>query len=177
MIVLTLTPAPSSHSPSSRSRMSQSKLSRPPGKGYSGSLHRFEVQPQQVILGDLKEGCIYRVRISLNNTGAETGRFRASRRRKTPGKSGVPAEPGFDSPTHQLRLVYKPGPVAAGMKCSAELEVLARGPCPIDDFIEIVTENQSITIPVYGRVVGAKKHDPRRMGKRVQLFAVLPPPK
>ena len=143
----------------------------------------FEVVPQQLNLGDLCEGGVYRLGLVLVNTSQNMGRFRLGRRGR-PAKdaaepeAGFPAsEPGCDSVSHRIRVVYQPGALAAGMKRNMEVEVAALTPAagasatPVDDFVEIIAEKQVIRVPVVGRVVAAAKHDRRRVGKQARLFS------
>ena len=140
----------------------------------------YKVQPQHIDAGDLCQGAVYRTSVILRNTSQTTGRFRLGRRghpSEDPEDEGL-SEPGCDSKSHRVRVVYRPGPLAPGIKRTLEVEVAAMAPVPagsssfdIEDFVEVIGENQILRIPLRGRVVAATKHDRRRVGKSMRLVS------
>jgi hypothetical protein len=115
----------------------------------------FAVDPNQLIVGDLCSGGVYKCQLTVKNRGLQTGRFRIGRR-GAPTKTMVP---GCDSMYHQMRVIYHPGPLAAGMKRKLDVEVVA--------------SEQILRIPIYGQIVDATKHDRRRVGKQATLVSKI----
>jgi hypothetical protein len=144
------------------------------------SVSTFTIQPQHIDIGDLSEGAVYRTTLVLRNASQATGRFRLGRRGRPsedPEDEGL-SEPGCDSKSHRVRVVYRPGPLAPGIKRTLEVEIAAMTPVPagsssttVEDFVEVVGEDQIVRVPLRGRVVAATKHDQRRVGKSMRLVS------
>lgn len=140
----------------------------------------YDVNPSQINIGDLCEGAVYRTSLVLRNLSQTNGRFRIGRRGKAsedPEDEGL-CEPGCDSKSHQVRVIYRPGPLAPGIKRTLEIEIAAKTPAPvgsssteIEDFVEIFGSNQILRVPLRGRIVAAAKHDQRRVGEKMQLVS------
>ncbi|NXU78519.1 SPG17 protein, partial [Oreotrochilus melanogaster] len=104
----------------------------------------FQLIPPKVIFGVLKEGCTYAATVILKNVGMNFSRFRV---KPPPPHSG-------------LRVIYTPGPVA-GLKAELEIEISAMitggqhtgGLKEISHDIEILTETESILLPVRGNIL------------------------
>jgi hypothetical protein len=134
----------------------------------------FAVDPNQLIVGDLCSGGVYKCQLTVKNRGLQTGRFRIGRR-GAPTKTMVP---GCDSMYHQMRVIYHPGPLAAGMKRKLEVEIAALSVenganVEFDDYVEVVASEQILRIPIYGQIVDATKHDRRRVGKQATLVSKI----
>ncbi|EMP28179.1 Sperm-associated antigen 17 [Chelonia mydas] len=69
----------------------------------------FHLIPPKVIFGVLKEGYTYAATVTLKNVGVDFIRFRV----KQP------------PPSTGLRVIYTPGPVAAGLQAELEIEIYA----------------------------------------------------
>ena len=136
----------------------------------------FDVQPERLMVGDLCSGGIYKCSLTVTNKGHSLGRFRVAQRGKA--SAAVSNEPGCDSLSHRMRVVYKPGALAAGMKRKLEVEIAALGlqeggSFDVDDYVEVVANDQVLRVPVYGKVVDATKHDQRRVGKQATLISTV----
>lgn len=109
--------------------------------------------PEEVDFGVLKEGNTYTFTVLLKNTGVDTCRFKI---KQPPPATGI-------------RIVYKPGPVAAGMKTEIDVEIYAiavgvegeTGVGSIRHELEIVTESDIIFLPITATVLTAHEHDNR----------------
>ena len=146
---------------------------------------RFEVDLTSLDVGDLCTGGVYKCSLTVTNRGQSIGRFRIGRR-GTPSNNGDNGdnggvEPGCDSVYHKMRVIYNPGPIAAGMSRKLDVEIAALSAnkdkggasVDIDDYVEVVASEQVLRIPVYGKVVDATRHDRRRVGKQATLVSKM----
>lgn len=109
--------------------------------------------PDEVDFGVLKEGNRYAFSVFLKNTGVDSCRYKL---RQPPPATG-------------LRIVYKPGPIAAGMKAELEIELYAiavgvegdSGVGSISHDLEIVTETDILFLPISATVLTAHAYDNR----------------
>ncbi|XP_074839689.1 sperm-associated antigen 17 [Carettochelys insculpta] len=116
----------------------------------------FLLIPPKVTFGVLKEGCTYAATVMLKNVGVDFIRFRV----KQP------------PPSTGLRVIYRPGPVAAGLQAELEIEIYAmaigaEGPegCgEISHRIEILTERETLFLPVEATVLTSNIHECRPQG-------------
>ncbi|KFO73163.1 Sperm-associated antigen 17, partial [Cuculus canorus] len=108
-------------------------------------LSGFHLIPPRVTFGVLKEGCTYVTTVTLKNVGVNFSRFRV----KQP-------------PLHTgLRVMYTPGPVAAGLQVELEIEIFAMvtrgenngGLEEISHDIEILTETETLLLPVRANIL------------------------
>ncbi|NXY42189.1 SPG17 protein, partial [Ceuthmochares aereus] len=108
-------------------------------------LRSFHLIPPRVTFGVLKEGCAYVTTVILKNVGVNFSRFRV----KQP-------------PLHTgLRVMYTPGPVAAGLQVKLEIEIFAMvtggedngGFEEISHDIEILTETETLLLPVRANIL------------------------
>ncbi|NWR78365.1 SPG17 protein, partial [Centropus unirufus] len=108
-------------------------------------LSGFHLIPPRVTFGVLKEGCTYVTPVILKNVGVDFSRFRV----KQP-------------PTHTgLRVMYTPGPVAAGLQVELKIEIFAMvtggedsgGLEEISHDIEILTEIETLLLPVRANIL------------------------
>ncbi|KAL8578118.1 hypothetical protein ACOMHN_055438 [Nucella lapillus] len=103
------------------------------------------VFPEEVKFGVLREGCTYAFLLQLKNTGVDSCRFKVCQ----------------PPPATGLRVVYKPGPVAAGMKVDLRLELYAiavgvegeSGVGVVSHALEIVTETNVLIIPIHANIL------------------------
>ncbi|KAM9565464.1 sperm-associated antigen 17 [Guaruba guarouba] len=108
-------------------------------------LSGFHLIPSRVTLGVLKEGCTYAATVILKNVGVNFSRFRV---KQPPPHTG-------------LRVMYKPGPVAAGLQVELEIEIFAMvtggedtgGLEEIAHNIEILTETETLLLPVTANIL------------------------
>ncbi|KAK2570951.1 Sperm-associated antigen 17 [Acropora cervicornis] len=108
-------------------------------------LRGFELLPPQVSFGVLKEGCTYVCSVSLRNVGIDSCRYKV----KQP------------PPSTGLRVLYKPGPVAAGMNTVLDVEIFAvavgvvgeSGLGHVGHHVEIVTETDILYLPVTANIL------------------------
>uniref|UniRef100_A0A4W5S0A2 Sperm associated antigen 17 n=1 Tax=Hucho hucho TaxID=62062 RepID=A0A4W5S0A2_9TELE len=106
----------------------------------------FELLPAEVLFGNLKEGCTYSVPVLMKNVGFHTCRFSV----KQP------------SPGTGIRVIYTPGPVAAGMKTELQVELYAmtigleesaEGEVYVTHHIHIKTETEILYLPVLANIL------------------------
>ncbi|XP_010889422.4 sperm-associated antigen 17 [Esox lucius] len=137
----------------------------------------FELLPVEVQFGALKEGCTYSVTVLMKNVGFDTCRFSV----KQP------------SPGTGLRVIYSPGPVAAGMKTELQVELYAmatdleepaEGEAYVSHQIHIRTESEILYLPVSATILPERLYDSRtrdhtngaQMGvSKVRLISSNPP--
>ncbi|NWU75924.1 SPG17 protein, partial [Onychorhynchus coronatus] len=108
-------------------------------------LNGFHLIPPRVTFGVLKEGCTYATTVIMKNVGVNFSRFRV----KQP------------PPCTGLRVMYTPGPVAAGLEVELEIEILARviegkgtgGLVEVSHDIEILTETDTLLLPVKANIL------------------------
>ncbi|XP_033915815.1 sperm-associated antigen 17 [Melopsittacus undulatus] len=108
-------------------------------------LSGFHLIPSSVTLGVLQEGCTYAATVILKNVGVNFSRFRV---KQPPPHTG-------------LRVMYTPGPVAAGLQVELEIEIFAMvtggedtgGLEEIAHNIEILTETETLLLPVRATVL------------------------
>ncbi|NWX15599.1 SPG17 protein, partial [Aegotheles bennettii] len=108
-------------------------------------LSSFHLIPPRVTFGVLKEGCTYATTVILKNVGVNFSRFRV---KQPPPHTG-------------LRVMYTPGPVAAGLQVELEIEVFAMllggedtgDPEEISHDIEILTETETLLLPVTANIL------------------------
>ncbi|XP_076445026.1 sperm-associated antigen 17-like isoform X2 [Babylonia areolata] len=117
----------------------------PQGAGQLRQLQGLSVFPEEVNFGVLREGSTYAFLLQLKNTGVDSCRFKV---RQPPPATG-------------LRVIYKPGPVAAGMKVDLRLELYAiavgvegeSGVGTVSHCLEIVTQTDILRVPVQATVM------------------------
>ncbi|KAJ8003694.1 hypothetical protein DPEC_G00150980 [Dallia pectoralis] len=111
----------------------------------------FELLPAEVQFGSLKEGCTYRVTVLMKNVGMDTCRFSV----KQP------------TPATGLKVIYSPGPVAAGMNTELQVELYAmtmgleepaEGEAYISHQIHIKTESEILYLPVSANILMVSPH-------------------
>ncbi|NXF85516.1 SPG17 protein, partial [Eubucco bourcierii] len=108
-------------------------------------LSDFHLIPSRVTFGVLKEGCTYATTVILKNVGVNFLRFRV---KQPPPHTG-------------LRVMYSPGPVAAGLQVELEIEIFAMviggentdGLEDISHDIEILTETATLLLPVRANIL------------------------
>ncbi|XP_069722802.1 sperm-associated antigen 17 [Phaenicophaeus curvirostris] len=119
-------------------------------------LSGFHLIPPRVTFGVLKEGCAYVTTVTLKNIGVNFSRFRV----KQP-------------PLHTgLRVMYTPGPVAAGLQVELEIEIFAMvtggedngGLEEISHDIEILTETETLLLPVRANILSDDIYECRPQG-------------
>nr|XP_048675662.1 sperm-associated antigen 17 isoform X4 [Caretta caretta] len=136
----------------------------------------FHLIPPKVIFGVLKEGYTYATTVTLKNVGVDFIRFRV----KQP------------PPSTGLRVIYTPGPVAAGLQVELEIEIYAmaigvegtEGSGEISHRIEILTERETLFLPVKATVLTGEIYECRPQGypeggkaAMVQLVSTSPTPR
>ncbi|NXI43837.1 SPG17 protein, partial [Galbula dea] len=107
-------------------------------------LSSFHLIPPRVIFGVLKEGCAYAATVILKNVGVNFSRFRV---KQPPPRTG-------------LRVMYTPGPVAAGLQVELEIKIFAMvngedagGLEEVSHNIEILTETETLLLPVKANIL------------------------
>ncbi|NXD54358.1 SPG17 protein, partial [Corvus moneduloides] len=108
-------------------------------------LTSFNFIPPRVTFGVLKEGCTYATTVIMKNVGVNFSRFRV---KQPPPYTG-------------LRVMYTPGPVAAGLQVELEIEILAMviggkdsgGLEEVSHDIEILTETETLLLPVKANIL------------------------
>ncbi|NXY17752.1 SPG17 protein, partial [Atrichornis clamosus] len=108
-------------------------------------LNSFHLIPPRVTFGVLKEGCTYATTVIMKNVGVNFSRFRV---KQPPPHTG-------------LRVMYTPGPVAAGLQVELEIEIFAMviggkdtaGVEEVSHDIEILTETHTLLLPVKANIL------------------------
>ncbi|NXU14126.1 SPG17 protein, partial [Pardalotus punctatus] len=107
-------------------------------------LTSFYLIPPSVTFGVLKEGCTYASTVIIKNVGVNFSRFRV---KQPPPHTG-------------LRVMYTPGPVAAGLLVELEIEIFAMvtggkdtGLEEVSHDIEILTETETLLLPVKANIL------------------------
>uniref|UniRef100_U3IP90 Sperm associated antigen 17 n=1 Tax=Anas platyrhynchos platyrhynchos TaxID=8840 RepID=U3IP90_ANAPP len=116
----------------------------------------FHLIPPRVTFGVLKEGCTYATTVILKNVGINFSRFRV---KQPPPHTG-------------LSVMYTPGPVAAGLQVELEIEIFAMviggegtdGREEISHDIEILTETETILLPVRANILSTDIYECRPQG-------------
>ncbi|XP_068554843.1 sperm-associated antigen 17 [Anas acuta] len=116
----------------------------------------FHLIPPRVTFGVLKEGCTYATTVILKNVGINFSRFRV---KQPPPHTG-------------LSVMYTPGPVAAGLQVELEIEIFAMviegegtdGREEISHDIEILTETETILLPVRANILSTDTYECRPQG-------------
>ncbi|XP_010085119.1 PREDICTED: sperm-associated antigen 17, partial [Pterocles gutturalis] len=120
------------------------------------NLSAFHLIPPRVMFGVLKEGCTYAATVILKNVGVNFSRFRV---KQPPPHTG-------------LRVMYTPGPVAAGLHVELEIEIFAMviggkdtgGLEEVSHDIEILTETETLLLPVRATVLTNDIYECRPQG-------------
>lgn len=126
----------------------------------------FTFLPGRIDMGDLIEGETYAFRFTMTNAGTDSCRFKI---RQPPASTGA-------------MVVFKPGPVAAGLRADLTLVMLATrnihdgtGPTALDLTIDVVTETEKFKLPVTATIhASIYKNDKIKPAKGVTLYN--PPP-
>lgn len=111
-------------------------------------LRGFILKPEAADFGFLKEGNTYSLIISLRNTGHDTCRFKV---KQPPASTGI-------------RILYKPGPVAAGMKSEIKIQIFALlsdavdGVAGVKHELEIITETHVLYLPITAVVLSQEAY-------------------
>ncbi|XP_025946518.1 sperm-associated antigen 17 [Apteryx rowi] len=136
-------------------------------------LSAFHLIPPNVTFGVLKEGCTYTATVILKNVGVNFSRFQV---KQPPPHTG-------------LRVIYTPGPVAAGLQVELEIEIFAMaiggentdGLEEISHHIEILTEAETLLLPVRATVLTNDIYEHRPQGypqggmaATVRLISTIP---
>ncbi|KAM6290429.1 sperm-associated antigen 17 [Porphyrio hochstetteri] len=119
-------------------------------------LGSFHLIPPKVTFGVLKEGCTYTATVILKNVGVNFSRFRV---KQPPPHTG-------------LRVMYAPGPVAAGLQVELEIEIFAMviggedtgGTEEISHNIEILTETETLLLPMRANILCSEVYECRPRG-------------
>ncbi|XP_046333573.2 sperm-associated antigen 17-like isoform X4 [Haliotis rufescens] len=128
------------------------------GATYQGhtrlqQMRGLNLLPEDVDFGVLKEGYTYSFSVYLRNTGVDSCRFKLQQ----------------PPPATGLRVVYKPGPVAAGMKAELTLELYAiavgvegeSGVGVVSHDLIIVTETDVLRLPIRATVLTSHEFERR----------------
>ncbi|XP_067675915.1 sperm-associated antigen 17-like [Haliotis asinina] len=128
------------------------------GATYQGQtrlqqMRGLNLLPEDVDFGVLKEGYTYSFTVYLKNTGVDSCRFKLQQ----------------PPPATGLRVIYKPGPVAAGMKAELTLELYAiavgvegeSGVGIVSHDLIIVTETDVLRLPIRATVLTAHEFERR----------------
>jgi len=109
--------------------------------------------PDCIDFGVLKEGMAYSQTVMLKNVGIDICRFRI-------------VQP---PPSTGLKVIYNPGPVAAGMSSRLDVEIFAvavgvegsSGVGSIGHHVEIITETDAIYLPVVAKILTSHEYENR----------------
>ncbi|XP_061425540.1 sperm-associated antigen 17 isoform X4 [Lethenteron reissneri] len=106
-------------------------------------LQGFTLLPTRVNFGSLRQGSSNVRRIRLQNVGTEQRRFKV----KAP-----PSSTG-------MRVIYTPGPVAAGIHIELILELRAENLGPVSYEVQIQTEAETLLVPVTATVLSDVEYE------------------
>uniref|UniRef100_A0A7S4PD23 Uncharacterized protein n=1 Tax=Guillardia theta TaxID=55529 RepID=A0A7S4PD23_GUITH len=101
----------------------------------------FRLRPRRANFGQLEIGKVYRFKLVLSNIGVELARYRI--RQQTDNRN--------------VRVVFNPGAVAAGMSVVLEIEINAVEEGRVMDEIVIETEKEVFSIPVSAVIISSKE--------------------
>ncbi|XP_075449047.1 sperm-associated antigen 17 isoform X2 [Ascaphus truei] len=140
-----------------RRRVNTASTSAPASRGVKSLPRGFHLFPTAVQFGALREGYTYATTVTMKNIGVELCRFHV-----TP-----------PPPSTGLRVMYTPGPVAAGMERRLYLELFAmaigleghQGSAEWSHCIEIQTEVETLLLPVSAIVLTGNLHGDRPVGE------------
>ncbi|XP_050391323.1 sperm-associated antigen 17 isoform X2 [Patella vulgata] len=121
------------------------------GRNQLEKMRGLSLLPDKVNFGVLREGYTYSYSVYLKNTGVDTCRFKV----KQP------------PPATGLKVIFKPGPVAAGMRTELHLELYAiavgvegeSGVGGIQHDLQIVTETDSLSLPIRATILTAHEYE------------------
>lgn len=125
----------------------------------TSKLRGFVLLPDLVDFGILSEGLTYAFSVTMKNVGVDSCRFKI----KQP------------PPSTGMKVIYKPGPVAAGMSVTFDIEIFAlavgvEGSCGIGQVshhIEITTETEILFLPVIATIITQEEFEhPSEQGPR-----------
>jgi len=119
----------------------------------TSKLRGFHLLPDCIDFGVLKEGMAYSQTVMLKNVGIDICRFRI-------------VQP---PPSTGLKVIYNPGPVAAGMSSRLDVEIFAvavgvegsSGVGSIGHHVEIITETDAIYLPVVAKILTSHEYENR----------------
>ncbi|CAL1544731.1 unnamed protein product [Lymnaea stagnalis] len=141
----------------------------PKGQKLLSDMRGLICYPEGVDFGVLKEGCTYAYNVYLKNTGVDACRFKV-----------IPPPPATG-----LRVIFKPGPVAAGMSATLTLELYAiangvegeSGVGRLGHVLEIVTETHTLGVPIVASILTANEYDNDSTAKETtaRLISTKPP--
>ncbi|XP_055887729.1 sperm-associated antigen 17-like isoform X4 [Biomphalaria glabrata] len=137
----------------------------PKGQKLLVEMRGLICQPEQVNFGVLKEGSTYAYNIFLRNTGVDTCRFKVTQ----------------PPPATGLRVLYQPGPVAAGMCANLTLELYAiangvegeSGVGKLEHVLEVITETHVLEIPVQATILTADEYESKKSTQVKESYARL----
>ncbi|ESO93308.1 hypothetical protein LOTGIDRAFT_232733 [Lottia gigantea] len=123
------------------------------GRAELEDMRGLNILPDKVNFGVLREGYTYSYSVYLKNTGVDTCRYKI----KQP------------PPATGLKVIYKPGPVAAGMRAELRLELFAiavgvegeSGVGGIEHNLQITTETDKLYLPVRATILTAQEYEQR----------------
>jgi hypothetical protein len=115
------------------------------GSDSTSGFPDWTLVPRECEFGPVRLGHVYRVTALLNNIGSRTGRFQVMQPTDLP--DGV-----------HLRVLYRPGSVAAGLDRRLEIELCSLVETQLDLSIAIRTEKFIFHLPV-GAVVEAASYE------------------
>ncbi|XP_038614501.1 sperm-associated antigen 17 isoform X2 [Tachyglossus aculeatus] len=136
------------------------------------ALGGFQLLPPRLHFGVLREGCTYTATVRLKNIGVDFCRFRVLQ----------------PPPSTGLKVIYTPGPVAAGLQAELRIEIFAvavgeegaRGLGHLAHRIEILTEGETLFLPVKATILSSSTYDCRPtdfpVGKESAAARQVPPP-
>ena len=144
------------------------------GSKVLSNMRGFALLPDRVDFGTLKEGNTYSFTVHMKNTGVDACRFKM----KQP------------PPSTGLKIIYRPGPVAAGLKVELHVEIYAiavgvegdRGVGSVAHELSITTETDHMFLPITATVLTADEYESQssdsphgRTAPGVQLISSKPP--
>ncbi|CAH1799483.1 unnamed protein product [Owenia fusiformis] len=121
------------------------------GSKTISNMRGFELLPSQVDFGFLREGYTYQFIVHLKNMGIDSCRYKL---RQPPPSTG-------------LKVIYKPGPIAAGMKAELAIEIYAiavgvkgeSGIGAVSHDLEIITETDTMYLPITATILTPDEYD------------------
>uniref|UniRef100_S4RXD3 Sperm associated antigen 17 n=1 Tax=Petromyzon marinus TaxID=7757 RepID=S4RXD3_PETMA len=117
--------------------MESSSITNVGASARSEVLQGFTLLPTRVNFGCLRQGSSNVRRIRLQNVGTEQHRFKV---KAPPSSTGI-------------RVIYTPGPVAAGIHIELILELKAENLGPVSYEVQIQTEAETLLVPVTANIL------------------------
>jgi len=117
--------------------------------GVAGLFTEFVLRPKSIYFGVIRPGSLYGFTLTLKNEGNQAGRYIIQQPKLKRGQRNL------------LRVVHKPGAVAAGMSAVIEVQLWAGAIGEFSEQLEIQTETTEHVVPILANI----KVDARQLSR------------